>query len=93
MESKSVANRQPLSDNVTVENLLGDKGIICLSDLSDEIFNVGNNYKESIGILASFKLSSPQGSYETKVLKTRNEIEEKKGFIADDMDLYLEKVL
>lgn len=33
--------RKPLSDNIIVEKILGDKNILCLSDLSHEIFNVG----------------------------------------------------
>jgi large subunit ribosomal protein L7e len=78
---------------VTVEKLLGEKGLICLNDLSDEIYNLGTNFNDAIGILSTFKLSSPQGSYETNVLKTRNEIEDKKGFVGNEMDLFLEKVL
>ena len=34
-------SRKPLSDNIIVEKILGDKNILCLSDLSHEIFNIG----------------------------------------------------
>jgi hypothetical protein len=83
----------PLSDNLTVETLLGDKGILCLNDLSDEIFNVGPNFDDSISILSTFKLSAPLGNFEKKVLNSKTELEKKGGFIGDEMDKYLEQIL
>lgn len=85
--------RQPLTDNMTVESLLGDKGILCLNDLSDEIFSVGNNFESAVSILSTFQLSAPYGSYETKILNTRSEVEDKGGFIGIAMDKFLEKIL
>jgi large subunit ribosomal protein L7e len=85
--------KRPLSDNVTVENLLGDKGLICLSDLSHEIFTVGVHFDASLGVLCPFKLSNPVGNYEKRVLKQHDPVEQKGGFLGDAMEQLLEKIL
>lgn len=86
-------SRQPLSDNLTVETLLGNKGILCLSDMSDMIFSVGSHFDDATSILCPFKLSAPLGTYESKVLRNKDEVEQKGGFIGDDMDSFLNKIL
>ena len=86
-------SKRPLSDNITVENLLGDKGMICLSDLSHEIYTVGPNFDAALNILMPFKLSDPVGGYEKKVLKVHDEIEKSAGFMGDAMEELLEKIL
>jgi large subunit ribosomal protein L7e len=86
-------SKQPLSDNVIVETLLGDKGILCLNDLSDEIFNVGPNFHAANEVFSAFKLSSPTGSYEKKILNVQDEVEQKGGFLGEDMDKFLDKIL
>lgn len=85
--------KRPLSDNLTVENLLGDKGILCLSDLSHEIFNVGEYFGEALEVLCPFKLSNPVGTYEKRVLKVHDEVEHKGGFVGEEMDALLNKIL
>jgi large subunit ribosomal protein L7e len=86
-------SKRPLSDNVTVENLLGDKGLICLSDMSHEIFNIGPNFQSALDILLPFKLSDPVGGYEKKVLKRHDSVEKKAGFLGDEMEDLLTKIL
>jgi large subunit ribosomal protein L7e len=86
-------NRQPLSDNITVENALGEKGILCLSDLSHEIYNMGPSFDESVKFLCTYKLSAPVGKYEKNVLKVHDEVENMGGFIGEDMDAFLNKIL
>ena len=85
--------RKPLSDNVTVEKILGDKDILCLNDLSHEIYNVGSNFESAVKVLCPFKLSSPVGQYEKKVLNIHDKVEEKGGFLGDKMDAFLNKIL
>jgi len=85
--------RKPLSDNLTVEEALGDKGILCLSDLAHEIYNVGPGFNDATKILSTFKLSAPIGTYEKKVLNVHDEVEEKGGFIGDGMEEFLAKIL
>ena len=85
--------RSALSDNVSVEKKLGDKGILCLNDLSHEIFSLGAHYDACAGMLAPFKLSAPVGAYEKKLLDVTDEVEEKGGFLADEMDAFLAKIL
>jgi large subunit ribosomal protein L7e len=90
---KDGADRLPLSDNITVEKALGDLGLLCLSDLSHEIFSVGAHFKEATGILSTFKLSAPVGQYQKKILKMHDKVDDKGGFIGDEMEEYLNKIL
>jgi large subunit ribosomal protein L7e len=85
--------RKPLSDNLAVETALGDKGILCLNDLSHEIFNVGPNFNDALKMLCTFKLSAPVGNYEKSVLGINDKVEEKGGFLGDEMESFLEKIL
>ena len=85
--------KRPLSDNITVEGLLGEQGILCLSDLSHEIYNVGENFQVSLDVLCPFKLSNPVGSYEKRVLKQHDAVEQTGGFLGDAMEQLLEKIL
>jgi large subunit ribosomal protein L7e len=85
--------RVALTDNVSVEKKLGDKGILCLNDLSHEIFSIGEHYEAAVGLLAPFKLSAPVGSYEKKLLDVNDEVEDKGGFLGDGMDQFLSKIL
>lgn len=63
-------NRQriPLTDNSIIEKELGKFNIICMEDLVHEIFTVGPHFKEASNFLWPFKLSSPNGGYEHKLL-------------------------
>lgn len=79
-----------LSDNITVENLLGEHDLICLGDLSQEIYNIGDKYSLATKILAPFALSSPAGNFEKKMLHVAAD---RRGFLGDDMDDFLKKLL
>lgn len=83
----------PLSDNLTVEKALGDKGILCLNDLSHEIYTVGENFDAAKDMLCTFSLSAPVGHYEKKVLDIHDSVESKGGFLGDAMDEFLNKIL
>lgn len=85
--------RSPLSDNITVEKALGDKNILCLNDLSHEIFNIGENFDHCNNMLCTFQLSAPIGHYEKKILQNHDEVEEKGGFLGDKMEDFLSKIL
>jgi len=60
--------RIPISDNNTVEEVLGKHDIICVEDLIHEITTVGPHFKEAANFLWPFKLSSPTGGYKKKLL-------------------------
>ncbi|KAI7836493.1 hypothetical protein COHA_009643 [Chlorella ohadii] len=60
--------RIPLTDNSVIEQVLGDKDIICVEDLVHEIFTVGPNFKQANNFLWPFKLSSPKGGIDKKRL-------------------------
>jgi large subunit ribosomal protein L7e len=90
---KTGSERLPLSDNLMVENVLGNVGMLCLSDLSNEIYTVGPHFNDCLKILSTFKLSAPVGHYEKKVLQKNDEVEATGGFLGDDMEGFLNKIL
>ena len=85
--------RKALSDNISVEKKLGHLDILCLNDLSQQIYNVGPHFDEAIKIFATFKLSSPVGNYEKSILKKSDEAEAQGGFLGEEMETYLNKIL
>lgn len=80
----------PLSDNLVVEEALGKFDILCLSDLSHEIYNVGPRFMQAIRFLAPFALSSPVGGFEKKTLHIAAD---QRRFLGDGMEAFLEKIL
>lgn len=58
--------RIPLTNNLIVEQALGEHGIKCVEDLLHEIFTCGPHFKEANNFLWPFKLSSPRGGMEKK---------------------------
>eukprot|EP01138_Halocafeteria_seosinensis_P010245 gb/GECG01010463.1/.p1 GENE.gb/GECG01010463.1/~~gb/GECG01010463.1/.p1 ORF type:complete len:253 (+),score=34.21 gb/GECG01010463.1/:1-759(+) len=60
--------RVPITDNSVIENALGHKDIICIEDLIHELYTVGPAFKEANNFLWPFKLSSPNGGFNRKLL-------------------------
>lgn len=85
--------RKALSDNLTVEKKLGHLDVLCLNDLSQQIYTVGPHFDEAVKIFATFKLSSPVGKYEKSILKKSDEAELKGGFLGEEMETFLNKIL
>ncbi|KAL9926562.1 60S ribosomal protein L7 [Glossina fuscipes] len=56
-----------IQSNTVIEDILGDKGIICLEDIIHEIYTVGTNFESVINFLCSFLLSSPRDGWKNKV--------------------------
>ena len=68
-------NRQrvPLSDNVTIEQALGEEhNIICVEDLVHEIVNVGESFKAATTFLWPFRLTDTKTRFERQVLKLKD---------------------
>jgi large subunit ribosomal protein L7e len=84
--------RRPLNDNITIEKLLGAHGILCLNDLSHEIYSVGEHFHEANNLLCTFKLAEPTGSFEKKILNLHDEVEKKSGFIGEHIEDFLQKI-
>lgn len=61
--------RIALTDNVIIEDNLGQYGIVCMEDLIHEIFTVGPNFKQASNFLWPFKLSNPTGGFRTRKFK------------------------
>lgn len=83
---------RPLTDNLTIEQYLGNKGILCTNDLCHEIHSIGTYYQDAINILNSFHLSAPLGKFEKEILHQYDEIEKHGGF-TNNLDEFLGKVL
>eukprot|EP00538_Stauroneis_constricta_P004976 CAMPEP_0119546910 /NCGR_PEP_ID=MMETSP1352-20130426/1147_1 /TAXON_ID=265584 /ORGANISM="Stauroneis constricta, Strain CCMP1120" /LENGTH=239 /DNA_ID=CAMNT_0007591671 /DNA_START=26 /DNA_END=745 /DNA_ORIENTATION=- len=58
--------RIPIADNSVVEEGLGSMDICCTADLVNEIYNVGDNFKQANNFLWPFKLSNPSGGFSRK---------------------------
>lgn len=87
-------SRRALSSNIEVEKTLGHLGILCLNDLVKEIYGVGPNFDNVTDFVMPYKLSSPVGHFEKKILNQNDKVEEKGGFLSGDgMDAFLGKIL
>jgi len=51
---------QPLSSNQLIEEHLGAKGLVCLEDLINELYNVGPNFNDANHFLVPFKMQPPK---------------------------------
>ena len=60
--------RKPITDNNMIEENIGKHGIICVEDIIHEIFTCGPNFKYVNKFLAPFKLSSPRGGFNRKLI-------------------------
>merc|ERR1739836_50419 len=58
--------RTPITSNDLVESTLGRHGMICVEDLTHEIFTVGSNFKYVSNTLWPFKLNTPNGGWRKK---------------------------
>lgn len=66
-------NRVPLTDNLMIENSLGKFGVTCVEDIIENIYNVGENFKEVNNFLWPFKLTTPRGGWKNKNHSFMNE--------------------
>jgi len=85
--------RMPLTDNLTVERVLGQHNILCLDDMVHEVFHVKEHFAEVTQLLCSFQLAAPIGNFEKKMLEYHEAIESIGGFMGDGMEEFLCKVL
>lgn len=86
--------RHPLSSNLDVEKALGQFGMLCIRDLVNELYTVGPNFDKITEFLMAYKLSSPVGHFEKKILNQNDQVEDKGGFLAGDgMEEFLTKIL
>lgn len=80
---KKEAKRLPISDNVLVEELLGEKGIICLEDIIDAFWRCKSNevaFKAVIDVIWPIQLASLKETSEkanTKHEATGRELKKK----------------
>uniref|UniRef100_A0A0K8TP19 Putative ribosomal protein n=1 Tax=Tabanus bromius TaxID=304241 RepID=A0A0K8TP19_TABBR len=58
-----------ISSNTMIEEHLGHLGVICLEDIINEIFTVGQNFNAVTRFLNSFQLRKPRDDFQNKVSK------------------------
>jgi large subunit ribosomal protein L7e len=64
--------RVALSNNVTIEDALGDQNIICVEDLVHEISHVGANFRAAASFLWPFRLLDSKSPFERQILKLKD---------------------
>lgn len=86
--------RRHLSNNLVIEELFGEKNILCVNDLVHELYTIGPNFTEILSIFAPFHLAAPNTPFEKQVLEIHDEVESKGGFLDNnEMDIFLNKIL
>lgn len=66
---KVEGKRVPMSNNLIIEENLGDEGIICVEDLVHEICSIGENFMKANSFLWPFRLTAPKSRFEKNTLK------------------------
>jgi len=80
-------SRIRLQHNGPIQEVLGEKGIICIEDVIHEIFTCGENFKAVSNFLWPFKLNSPNGGWNKKT----NHFQEGGDF--GNRELYINKLI
>jgi len=60
--------RIPITSNELIEKALRKQNVICVEDIIHQIFTVGNRFKQVNKFLWPFKLSSPNGGFNRKLV-------------------------
>jgi len=58
--TKHEKRRVALSSNQLVEDALGEKGLVCIEDIVNELHNVGPHFSEANHFLLPFKMNPPR---------------------------------
>ncbi|KAI7879847.1 ribosomal protein L30, ferredoxin-like fold domain-containing protein [Mucor mucedo] len=82
--------RTPLTDNALVEELLGEKGVICVEDIIHEIVSVGENFDVVSKFLSPFQLNDPVQGWRQKKLKEVTERLNEEESAEDDINKLIE---
>jgi len=59
--------RIPITDNSIIEAKLGKHGVICVEDIVNQLFTVGDKFKVVNKFMWPFKLSNPRGGWNRKL--------------------------
>jgi large subunit ribosomal protein L7e len=81
----------PIKSNKLVEDVLGEKNIICVEDIVSEIFSKGENFNFIKKVLRTFKLNKPTEGYGNKASRFVND--GAWGFHGDKLNLLIEKMI
>ncbi|OBZ83678.1 60S ribosomal protein L7-B [Choanephora cucurbitarum] len=82
--------RTPLSDNMMIEEALGQYGVICLEDIVHEIVEIGENFNAVSKFLVPFELNDPVKGWRQKKLKEITERENEEENADDDINKLVE---
>jgi len=64
--TRLAGKRQALTDNVMIENELGNVNVVCIEDIVHEIYTCGPAFKKVNKFLYPFKLNVPHGGFPNK---------------------------
>lgn len=90
--TKNNNERIPLSDNLMVEQALGEThGLICVKDLIHEIYHVGPAFAAAAQFLWPFRLGDSKSEFQRKVLRLKDG--KQYGDQGEAMDDFIQQVL
>jgi len=96
-EEGSKKTRVPLSDNVIIEKILGEKyNIICIEDIVAELVGDGSGDDAFVPVsefLWPFKLSFASTRFQRKTLKVKEDVQKFCGDRGDEINDYITKML
>jgi len=80
--------RVPLTSNTVIEEAIGEEtGVICVEDMVEELFNVGDAFSEVASFLWPFRLIAPKSGFQKRVLAMNSKKEDYGDFggLIDDL--------
>jgi len=82
--------KKAVQDNLLVEKLWGKHDILCVNDLSHQLYNVTEHFDTITNQLLPFTLTGPVGKFSKETLHVH---EDKKGYLGNDMEAYLNNLI
>ena len=85
--------RLPLSDNIIVEKVLGDLGVICVEDVVEELLTPTANFGKVNNFLWPFRLSAENSRFETQKLDIKTGRKGEYGDVGDEIADFVRRML
>ena len=85
--------RVPLSDNVIVEKVLGDLGVICVEDVVDAILAPTKDFVKVNNFLWPFRLSSENSKFETQKLNLKTGRKGEYGDVGEEIATFVRRMM
>ena len=92
-EEGGKTERVPLSDNVIVERVLGDLGMICVEDIAAELLKPTAAFVKVGNFLWPFRLTSENSRFETEKLGGRTGKKGEYGDVGEEIGVFVRRML